>query len=80
MSYQGWNNISGPPIHTLLHEQLSLEFFIEGGRSRSGALLPPMAILGLLGAILDFHSAPLAELNSLRTDPGTSKQIIINRS
>jgi 1-acyl-sn-glycerol-3-phosphate acyltransferase len=46
-------------IHTLLHEQLSLEFFIEGGRSRSGALLPPK--LGLLGAILDFHSAPLAQ-------------------
>jgi len=40
-------------IHKLLEEGYSLEFFIEGGRSRTGKLLPPK--LGLLSILLNAY-------------------------
>jgi glycerol-3-phosphate O-acyltransferase len=38
-------------IHKLLEEGYNIEFFIEGGRSRTGKLIPPK--IGLLSIILD---------------------------
>lgn len=38
-------------VHKIVHEGYSMEFFLEGGRSRTGKLLPPK--LGLLGMVVD---------------------------
>ncbi|MGZ3476564.1 MAG: 1-acyl-sn-glycerol-3-phosphate acyltransferase, partial [Polyangiales bacterium] len=38
-------------VHKVVHEGFSIEFFLEGGRSRTGKLLPPK--LGLLGMVVD---------------------------
>lgn len=38
-------------VHKVVHEGWSLEFFLEGGRSRTGKLLPPK--LGLLSMVVD---------------------------
>src|SRR5262249_32298605 len=38
-------------VHKLVAERLPVEFFIEGGRSRTGKLLPPK--LGLLGMLCE---------------------------
>lgn len=38
-------------VHKIVHEGFSLEFFLEGGRSRSGKLLSPK--LGLLSMVVD---------------------------
>jgi glycerol-3-phosphate O-acyltransferase len=38
-------------LHQLIRDGFPIEFFIEGGRSRTGKLLPPR--LGVLGMILD---------------------------
>ncbi|MEO7097557.1 MAG: 1-acyl-sn-glycerol-3-phosphate acyltransferase, partial [Polyangiales bacterium] len=38
-------------VHKVVREGYSLEFFLEGGRSRTGKLLPPK--LGLLGMVVD---------------------------
>jgi glycerol-3-phosphate O-acyltransferase len=38
-------------VHKIVHEGYSLEFFLEGGRSRSGKLLSPK--LGLLSMVVD---------------------------
>ncbi len=40
-------------IHKLLEEGFNIEFFIEGGRSRTGKLLMPK--LGLLSILIDAH-------------------------
>ena len=40
-------------IHKLLEEGFNIEFFIEGGRSRTGKLLMPK--LGLLSILMDAH-------------------------
>jgi len=46
----------------ILHKFQPVEFFIEGGRSRTGALLP--AKLGILNMILDaFNSGKLSDVN-----------------
>jgi glycerol-3-phosphate O-acyltransferase len=38
-------------VHKVVREGYSIEFFLEGGRSRTGKLLPPK--LGLLGMVVD---------------------------
>lgn len=38
-------------VHKVVHEGFSIEFFLEGGRSRTGKVLPPK--LGLLGMVVD---------------------------
>ncbi|MBI2388936.1 MAG: 1-acyl-sn-glycerol-3-phosphate acyltransferase [Deltaproteobacteria bacterium] len=38
-------------VHKAVHEGWSMEFFLEGGRSRTGKLLPPK--LGLLSMVVD---------------------------
>lgn len=38
-------------VHKVVHEGWSIEFFLEGGRSRTGKLLPPK--LGLLSMVVD---------------------------
>ncbi len=38
-------------VHKVVHEGHSIEFFLEGGRSRTGKLLPPK--LGLLAMVVD---------------------------
>jgi len=38
-------------VRLLIREEIPLEFFIEGGRSRTGKLLPPK--LGMLGMVMD---------------------------
>ncbi len=41
-------------VHKVVHEGFSIEFFLEGGRSRTGKVLPPK--LGLLGMVVDAAS------------------------
>jgi len=38
-------------VHKVVHEGFTIEFFLEGGRSRTGKLLPPK--LGLLSMVVD---------------------------
>jgi glycerol-3-phosphate O-acyltransferase len=38
-------------VRLLIREEIPLEFFLEGGRSRTGKLLPPK--LGMLGMVMD---------------------------
>lgn len=49
-------------IETLLRERLNLEFFIEGGRSRVGKIIPPK--LGFISILLDaFRKSGLHDLS-----------------
>jgi hypothetical protein len=43
--------VFGRYLHELVHLEVPIEFFLEGGRSRTGKLLPPK--LGVLGMVLD---------------------------
>ena len=46
-------------VHKLLEEGFNIEFFIEGGRSRTGKLLRPK--LGLLSILLNAYKAGACE-------------------